>query len=117
MTANRGYLTKHAFGIYGATPPAEPFARRDVQELVDAEPVATELVSYAGAARIESWTVVYGRDGLPEKAFVAAAPRDGERALAVVTGADDVAVLAAEDVAGRSVTIGEDGGAVLGCSN
>ena len=53
----------------------------------------------------------------PEKAFVAAAPRDGERALAVVTGADDVAVLAAEDVAGRSVTIGEDGGAVLGCSN
>ncbi len=117
VTANSGYLTKHAFGIYGATPPAEPFARRDVQELVDAEPVATELVSYAGAARIESWTVVYGRDGLPEKAFVAAAPRDGERALAVVTGADDVAVLAAEDVAGRSVTIGEDGGAVLGCSN
>lgn len=113
VTANSGYLTKHAFGIYSTTPPVSGFSRRDVQEQVDAEPVTTELISYAGTARIESWTVVYGRDSLPEKAFVAARPRAGERALALVTDSGHLAVFAGEDVAGRDVRIGEGGDAVL----
>ncbi|MBD0024468.1 hypothetical protein GII33_19880 [Gordonia pseudamarae] len=113
VTANSGYLTKHAFGIYSTTPPESGFSRHDVQNLVDAEPVTTEMISYAGTARVESWTVVYGRDGLPEKAFVAAAPRSGERVLAVVTDADDLAAFAGEDVAGRDVRVGEAGDAVL----
>ena len=113
VTANSGYLTKHAFGIYGTTPPASAFTRRDVQELVDAESVATEVVSYSGRASIESWTVVYGRDGKPEKAFVAAQPNPGERTLAVVTDSGDLEAFAGEDVAGRTVTVGSAGDATL----
>ena len=73
------------------------------------------LVRGCGPHRILDRGVRTGRAA--REGFRGRRPRDGERALAVVTGADDVAVLAAEDVAGRSVTIGEDGGAVLGCSN
>ena len=36
ITANGGYLTKHAFGVYSATPPSTPFQHQDVQAEVDA---------------------------------------------------------------------------------
>jgi acetyl-CoA C-acetyltransferase len=40
ITANGGYLTKHAFGIYAAEPPPQPFRHQDVQDEVDATPSA-----------------------------------------------------------------------------
>ena len=35
ITANGGYLTKHSFGVYATTPPAEGFRWQDVQSTVD----------------------------------------------------------------------------------
>ena len=35
VTANRGYLTKHAHGIYSSTPPQHPFQHENVQAQVD----------------------------------------------------------------------------------
>ncbi|UYP21117.1 acetyl-CoA acetyltransferase [Rhodococcus sp. Z13] len=110
VTANSGYLTKHAMGVYRTEPPAGGFRRLDVQAEVDAEPTTPALVSYEGAATAESWTVVYGRDGEPERAFLAARTPTGERVLAVGTDAGELARLAAEDVAGEKVAVTPDGG-------
>ncbi|SEC10917.1 acetyl-CoA C-acetyltransferase [Rhodococcus pyridinivorans] len=109
VTANSGYLTKHAMGVYRTEPPAGGFRRLDVQAEVDAEPTTPALVSYEGVATAESWTVVYGRDGEPERAFLAARTPTGERILGAGTDAADLARLATEDVAGEKVAVTSDG--------
>ncbi|SKV54848.1 acetyl-CoA acetyltransferase [Mycobacteroides abscessus subsp. massiliense] len=57
ITANGGYLTKHAFGIYGTEPPASGFRYEDVQAEVDQEPKTEAADGYSGAATVEAWTV------------------------------------------------------------
>ena len=113
VTANSGYLTKHAIGVYRTEPPEHGFHRVDVQERVDAAgstPVAQE---YEGSATVESWTVLYDREGAPEKAFVAALTPDGERTLAVAVDDGDLETWAGTDVLGASVDIAPDGVARL----
>ncbi|WP_040801087.1 acetyl-CoA acetyltransferase [Nocardia higoensis] len=113
ITANGGYLTKHAFGVYSTEPPAHGFRHEDVQALVDAEPATIALDSYQGTAELESWTVVYDRDGKPETAFVAARTPSGERTLARSTEPTTLSCLATEDAAGKAVAVDADGGCVL----
>ena len=38
--ANGGYVTKHAFGVYGTEPPAAGFRYDDPQDEIDALPAA-----------------------------------------------------------------------------
>ncbi|MFE2123457.1 acetyl-CoA acetyltransferase [Rhodococcus aetherivorans] len=109
VTANSGYLTKHAMGVYRTEPPAGGFRRLDVQAEVAGQPTTAALMSYAGTASAESWTVVYGRDGSPERGFLAARTAAGERTLAATTDAEDLARLTEGDVAGQRVSITEDG--------
>ena len=63
ITANGGYLTKHAFGIYCAEPPEKDYQHADLQAEVDATPSRQWLVDYDGEVVIESYTVMYGPDG------------------------------------------------------
>jgi acetyl-CoA C-acetyltransferase len=51
ISANGGYLTKHSFGVYSATPPPTAFRWEDVQPAVDREPTCTALVSWEGPGR------------------------------------------------------------------
>ncbi|MEU4311046.1 acetyl-CoA acetyltransferase [Nocardia sp. NPDC024068] len=108
VTANGGYLTKHAFGVYRTEPPAVGFRREDVQPVVDREPTVGAEPGYAGRATIESWTAVHDRDGRPERGFLAARTPSG-RTLAVTDDPEASARLATEDVAGERVTIAVDG--------
>ncbi|QHG81904.1 hypothetical protein D1O33_08080 [Rhodococcus rhodochrous] len=109
VTANSGYLTKHAMGVYSTEPPADGFRRMDVQAEVDSEPRTTALVSYDGPATAESWTVVYNRDGEPERGFLAARTGTGERTLATTVAGDDLTRLVDDDIAGQRVEITSDG--------
>lgn len=86
ITANGGYLTKHAFGVYSTTPPARgAFAHRDCQAEVD-DVGSVELVTdHEGAVQIEAATVMHDRDGKPETAFLATRTPDGDRAWAAST--------------------------------
>ncbi|WP_439031516.1 acetyl-CoA acetyltransferase [Gordonia terrae] len=118
VTANSGYLTKHAFGVYSTRPPASGFRRYDAADEVrrlhaGSEPATAVVESHEGVAAIETWTVVHDRTGLPEKAFLAARVAGGGRTLAVVTDDGDLAELAGADVAGREVRIRADGTARL----
>lgn len=89
--ANGGFCTKHAFGVYSTEPPAAGFRHEDVQAQVDALPRVEVVTGWSGPATIEGYTVMHGRDGLPERAFAACRNPAGERTWASTA---DVAVMA-----------------------
>ncbi|GAA4672603.1 acetyl-CoA acetyltransferase [Gordonia humi] len=109
VTANGGYLTKHAMGLYSTEPPTRSFVHLDVQPEVDACPTVVADTEFVGAARIESYTVPHSRAGEPERAFVAVRTAAGGRALVGTDRPDLLATLIAEDLVGAGVQIGEGG--------
>jgi acetyl-CoA C-acetyltransferase len=118
VTANGGYVTKHALGLYSTEPPAGGFRWADVQAEVDLLPrrevCATVDDSVGGTATVESWVVVHGRDGAPERVLAACLLDDGRRAWAF---SDDDATVAemrtgAEQI-GRAVKIDPAGALLL----
>ena len=113
ITANGGYLTKHSFGVYSSTPPADTFRWEDVQSEVDREPTRTALAEWEGVGTVESWTTPFDRDGLPEKAFLAVRTPDGARTWALISDAGEAAATVAEDIAGARVRVSPDGHATL----
>ena len=114
VTANGGYVTKHALGLYSTEPPAGGFRWADVQDEVDALP-RRELCeqvddTVGGAATIESWVVAHGRDGGAERVLAACLLDDGRRAWAFSDDGDTVTELrGGEEQIGRAVKVGPDG--------
>jgi acetyl-CoA C-acetyltransferase len=113
ITANGGFLTKHSFGVYSATPPPAEFRWEDVQAEVDREPTRTARPDWEGEGTVESWTTPFDRDGNPEMAFLSVRTPDDARALAVIRDAEAAAVTVRDDVAGAKVVVAADGGASL----
>ncbi|KAA1416901.1 crotonase/enoyl-CoA hydratase family protein [Nocardioides humilatus] len=97
------YLTKHALGIYSATPPAHPY--RALAPVVPPEPTRRALVGYQGPATIEAATVQYDRDGQPVAAIVSGVTPDGARALVRTKDASVAVELASADPIGWQVTV------------
>ncbi len=67
VTANGWFLTKHAMGIYSTDAPSAPFEREDpkaYQKEIDALARPDIAWEPSGAAKIETYTVVHGRDGV-----------------------------------------------------
>ncbi len=79
ITANGGYLTKHAFGIYSAQRPAQHFRHQDLQAEVKQTPRRQVALDYSGKIEVEAYTVMYGPDG-PRMAHIACRLPDGRRA-------------------------------------
>jgi acetyl-CoA C-acetyltransferase len=72
VTANGGWLSKHATGIYSTQPWPGGWQRENpasYQGQVDSAPVPPFTESPQGAARIETYTVCFDRDG-PQRGFV-----------------------------------------------
>jgi len=110
VSANGGFITKHAFGVYSTEPPADGFRHADVQDEVDALPARALCEEPDGDGTVEAWTVMHDRDGAPERAILTALLPDGRRAWGVSEEADLAKALVAEDVAGRTVRLRPDGG-------
>ncbi|WP_312030215.1 acetyl-CoA acetyltransferase [Actinomycetospora sp. TBRC 11914] len=107
VSANGGFLTKHAIGVYGTEPPAEGFRSQDVQDEVEREAAPTPAApDHVGPGRVESWTVVHGREG-PHQAFVAVRTPDEARTWAVSEDPDVLTALMERDVAGEKVAVRE----------
>jgi acetyl-CoA C-acetyltransferase len=109
--ANGGYATKHAFGVYSTTPPAEGFRFEKPQAEIDALP-RRELalpVDAAGPATIEAYTVMFGRDGAPERSIASCLLADGRRAWGTSDDADTAAALCDGEWVGAEVTLSPDG--------
>jgi acetyl-CoA C-acetyltransferase len=108
VTANGGFLTKHAFGVYSSDEPAAPFTHEDLQTQVDAEPTREVIEGFEGNATVETYTVMYDGQG-PKTGHIAALTDDGSRVWGSVYEADQVQSLERlgidGDVIGKPVTI------------
>jgi acetyl-CoA C-acetyltransferase len=109
VTANGGFLTKHAFGVYSASPPQQPFRQADVQDAVDALPSRDLAQDVDADVVVETATVMHDRDAAPVRAILATLLDDGRRAWASSTDADVMAELMAAETANRPGHVTDDG--------
>ena len=104
ITANGGYLTKHAFGVYSTEPPSQDFRHADLQTEVDALPKREVEMNASGPATAEAYSVMYGPEG-PNKAFVACRTPEDKRAWGVVEQTDVLQEMIAQEFIGRPLTL------------
>ena len=83
-SANGGYLTKHAFGVYSTQPPSQAsqggFAYENCQPEIDQFPSVDLDSSYTGKATLEAYTVMHDAEG-PKMALAAVRTGTGDGAL------------------------------------
>lgn len=118
VTANGGYLTKHAAGIYSHRPIEGPWRREDparYQAGLDARPRPAFVEAPDGAGVIETYTVAYGREGQPEAGILYGRLGDGGDPMAprflANTPADPdlLAAMTREDFLGARGRVAADG--------
>jgi acetyl-CoA C-acetyltransferase len=108
VTANGGFITKHALGIYSATPPPAPFARAALGE-ADVEHNPREVAADAtGKLDIEAYTVMHDHSG-PTRALVGFRTEDGRRTWGFSQESDVMQSLVASDHVGAPATLDGDG--------
>lgn len=86
-----GYVNKHHTMVVSIQPPAQPMALDySVQAAADAgrEAVPELVDDYAGPATIETYTILYGRDGTPIDGIVILRTPEGKRTMARVPWTD-----------------------------
>jgi len=123
------YLTKHSVGVYGTEPAAGGprdvgevplpegtqveeaggFAWANPQAAVGALPQCAPDADASGEVTVETYSVAYGRTGVPERAVLACRTPEGRRAWANVTDDDQLALLVTEEGCGRLGTLRGDG--------
>ena len=108
-SANGGYVTKHAIGLYSTEPPA---AARSATPTCRTRSTASRrrqvVGDYRGPATVESYTVMHGPEG-PEVALVTALTPAGQRVLANSRDAATMASFMAEEPIGRAAEVTADG--------
>src|SRR5262245_12189980 len=85
VTALGWYLTKHAVGVYSTAPGDGPFTREDPaprQAVLDAGAAPEVVREPSGVGSVETYTVLYDRDGAPMRGVVIGRLDDGRRFLA-----------------------------------
>ncbi len=90
-SANGGYLSKHAIGVYASRPPEHGFRHVRTQEEIDRLPRRSLAEGFEGAAEVETCTVMHDRSGVPERGVAACLLGDGRRAWATT---EDPALMA-----------------------
>ena len=108
------FLTKHGFGVYSTERPASGWRRvggKELQAWVDALPHPEVVAEPTGPGTIETYTVVHGRDGAPEKGFVIGRLEDQRRFIAVLPKEREIldAMEHGEQVGRRGVFSAEGG--------
>ena len=104
-SANGGYVTKHAIGLYCTEPPPQgQFRHANVQAEVDRFPTREVTGDHIGPATLEAYTVMHDHRG-PTEALVSALTPAGVRTFARSAEADLMAELMSIDAVGRAVDI------------
>ncbi|MEU8243401.1 crotonase/enoyl-CoA hydratase family protein [Actinoplanes missouriensis] len=107
-TALGWYLTKHAAGVFSATPPERPYADVDADLRMPRPAARTATGSSSGPAVLEAYTIPYDRSGSPAAAVVTALAPDGSRIVRRTTDPELIARLLAEDPLGWTVEFTAD---------
>ncbi|HXJ33676.1 MAG TPA: acetyl-CoA acetyltransferase [Candidatus Eisenbacteria bacterium] len=106
--------TKHALAVLGGSPSPQGWRRVDtgaIQAWVDAQPSPEVVAEADGPGTIETYTVVHGRDGAPERGAIIGRLPDAKRFLATLApDRDAFAALEASEGVGRRGTVRVEGG-------
>ncbi len=106
VSANGGYLTKHAIGVWSCHPPEAGTRWDSPQRELDATVVPRELLlEFDGEAQLETYTVTYGRNGVPQRACVFALTKSGSRTMAISEDPSLMASLIEKEMLGQMVKI------------
>ena len=89
VSANGGWLAKHAFAIYSTEQPEHGFRYENLQEEVDAHPLREALIDWDGPVTVEAYTVAH-KGGEPRIAHAACLTDEGRRTWGTV---DDPALM------------------------
>ena len=108
VTSNGGFITKHAFGIYGASPPPDGFRHDQPQEQVDAMPTRDIATEHEGVVEIEAYTVMFNTDG-PHLGLAACRLDDGRRTWGNTEDADTLAAMVSQEFCGRAANLSANG--------
>jgi acetyl-CoA C-acetyltransferase len=111
VTGNGWYLTKHSATVVSREPAEGALAPGGAVD-VAAAPGPVKIVDEAGgAATLETYTLLYGRDGAPERGIAIGRLDDGSRFLANTPDERDVLerFAAVENVGRRGVVSSRDG--------
>ena len=112
VTANGGFLTKHAFGVYSTTPPEHAYRHEDLQAEVDKTPVRQLDEAYTGPFTVEACTVMYDANG-PHTAYLTGLTPAGTRVLATNKEPDTMVAMTEEEFCGRTATRSAEGRAAF----
>ena len=108
---NGGLATKHSFGVYSTEPPGAPFRHAEPQDEIDALP-RRELAAPAdavGTATIEAYTVMFDREGVPERSIATCLLGDGRRAWGTSNSSEVSAAMCDGEWVGRNVELDASG--------
>ena len=114
VTANGNYVTKHSFGIYSTKPTKGEWRRQDPAKLqaeLDALPKAPFTETPSGAATIETYTIMHGRNG-PEYGIVVGRENASGRRFIANTPADPAILMDLQEREGLGrpgSVVGRDG--------
>ena len=108
VTGNGGFLTKHAFCLFASEPPVREFRHDESQQQVDAMPTRDLSETPCGPAGVESYTVMFGRDG-PNIGLAACLLPDGRRTWANTRDTEVLDAMMAEEFCGRQCRIDAGG--------
>jgi acetyl-CoA C-acetyltransferase len=109
VTSLGWYITKHAAGVYSATPPGAGFRHALPQADVDALPKCEYVADHEGDVVVESYTVMHERDGSPSLGIVACRLPDSRRAWANIREDATLRSMTAEEACGRKGHLQRDG--------
>ncbi|MEJ2168238.1 MAG: hypothetical protein P8185_04485 [Deltaproteobacteria bacterium] len=112
------FMHKHAAGVYRAEPGDTELATHDLEDMRSpavGDPPLTAVDVAAGSGTMETYTVVFKRDGTPGRAILYGRKEDGRRFVACNRPADDdmIAALTTECRVGWTVRLAHDAGSGL----
>lgn len=112
VTANGGYVTKHAAGVYGSVQTQGPWRREApsvLQREIDAMRHPRSVAEAEGPGTVETYTVVTDRKG-QRFGLLIARRGDGARCVAHVTEPALIARMMEEEMVQRPVTLRHEAG-------
>jgi len=107
-TANGGFLTKHALGLYSAQPPSTPFRRLPLTDDDVAHDAREAAPDHTGAVTIEATTVMHDHDG-PSRALFALLTTDGRRTFGSSNDAALMKTAMTDELCGTTADLDGDG--------
>jgi acetyl-CoA C-acetyltransferase len=112
VTANGGYLTKHALCVYSSKPPVSGYRHQNVQSQLDNLPKVPVVKGFNGVIRVEGITVVY-EAGESRYAVVAGQTPDHGRVWAMSIESDLIREAISRELVGAVASVRPNGSVVL----